>query len=128
MFGIDFKGHPNLANLYLPEPFEGNPLRKAFPLLTREVKPWPGTVDVEGNAREWRRGRTRRRPDGREPGGMTWCWSRTSSATSPRSSVSVELETPDMTLNIGPQHPSTHGVLRLDRQGGRRAGASMSSR
>jgi len=28
-------------------------------------------------------------------------------------SVSVSLETPDMTLNIGPQHPSTHGVLRL---------------
>jgi len=27
--------------------------------------------------------------------------------------VSVELETPDMTLNIGPQHPATHGVLRL---------------
>ena len=27
--------------------------------------------------------------------------------------VSVELQTPDMTLNIGPQHPSTHGVLRL---------------
>ncbi len=27
--------------------------------------------------------------------------------------VSVEIETPDMTLNIGPQHPSTHGVLRL---------------
>ncbi|MET0831659.1 MAG: NADH-quinone oxidoreductase subunit D 1 [Acidimicrobiia bacterium] len=28
-------------------------------------------------------------------------------------SVSVALETPEMTLNIGPQHPSTHGVLRL---------------
>ncbi len=27
--------------------------------------------------------------------------------------VAIELETPDMTLNIGPQHPSTHGVLRL---------------
>lgn len=27
--------------------------------------------------------------------------------------VSVELQTPDMTLNIGPQHPATHGVLRL---------------
>ena len=27
--------------------------------------------------------------------------------------VSIEIETADMTLNIGPQHPSTHGVLRL---------------
>jgi NADH-quinone oxidoreductase subunit D len=27
--------------------------------------------------------------------------------------VSVELQTADMILNIGPQHPSTHGVLRL---------------
>ena len=38
------------------------------------------------------------------------------SGTSPyisEASVSVEIETEDMTLNIGPQHPSTHGVLRL---------------
>ena len=26
-------------------------------------------------------------------------------------SVSVEIETEDMTLNIGPQHPSTHCVV-----------------
>jgi NADH-quinone oxidoreductase subunit C len=48
MFGIDFSGHPNLSALYLPDAFEGNPLRKSFPLLSREVKPWPGKVDVEG--------------------------------------------------------------------------------
>lgn len=48
MFGIDFKGHPHLIKLYLPDGFEGHPLRKSFPLLTREVKPWPGKVDVEG--------------------------------------------------------------------------------
>ncbi|HEX9762704.1 MAG TPA: NADH-quinone oxidoreductase subunit C [Acidimicrobiia bacterium] len=47
MFGIDFDGHPNPVHLYLPESFIGNPLRKSFPLLSREVKPWPGTVDVE---------------------------------------------------------------------------------
>lgn len=48
MFGIDFIGHPRLVKLYLPDGFEGHPLRKSFPLLTREVKPWPGKVDVEG--------------------------------------------------------------------------------
>ncbi len=47
MFGIVFEGHPNLVHLYLPESFIGNPLRKSYPLLSREVKPWPGTVDVE---------------------------------------------------------------------------------
>lgn len=47
MFGIDFHGHPNLINLYLPQAFEGHPLRKSFALGAREVKPWPGTVDVE---------------------------------------------------------------------------------
>jgi NADH-quinone oxidoreductase subunit C len=47
MFGIEFTGHPDLKKLYLVEDFEGNPLRKSFPLLSREVKPWPGTVDVE---------------------------------------------------------------------------------
>ncbi len=48
MFGITFDGHPSLRHLYLPSEFEGHPLRKDFPLLAREVKPWPGLVDVEG--------------------------------------------------------------------------------
>ncbi|MDH3247919.1 MAG: NADH-quinone oxidoreductase subunit C [Acidimicrobiia bacterium] len=48
MFSIDFEGHPYLENLYLPDGFVGHPLQKSYPLLSREVKPWPGTVDVEG--------------------------------------------------------------------------------
>ena len=48
MYGFVFEGHPNLVKLYLPGEFEGFPLRKDFPLLSREVKPWPGLVDVEG--------------------------------------------------------------------------------
>mgnify|MGYP001288732500 CR=1 FL=1 len=31
----------------VPDGFEGNPLLKSYELLTREVKPWPGEVDVE---------------------------------------------------------------------------------
>lgn len=47
MYGFAFTGHPALRHLYLPAEFEGHPLRKDFPLLAREVKPWPGLVDVE---------------------------------------------------------------------------------
>lgn len=47
MFGIVFIGHPNLEPIYLPEGFLGHPLRKTYPLLSRDVKPWPGKVDVE---------------------------------------------------------------------------------
>jgi NADH-quinone oxidoreductase subunit C len=47
MYGFDFVGHPGLRHLYLPGEFEGHPGRKDFPLLAREVKPWPGLVDVE---------------------------------------------------------------------------------
>jgi NADH-quinone oxidoreductase subunit C len=47
MYGFTFLGHPDLSHLYLPGEFEGFPLRKDFPLLARDVKPWPGLVDVE---------------------------------------------------------------------------------
>lgn len=66
MFGIVFAGHPDLSHLYLPEGFLGNPLRKTFPLLSREVKPWPGKVDVETmpeDEEEESEGDTRERPE-----------------------------------------------------------------
>jgi NADH-quinone oxidoreductase subunit C len=47
MYGFVFEGHPGLRHLYLPGAFEGHPLRKDFPLLAREIKPWPGLVDKE---------------------------------------------------------------------------------
>jgi NADH-quinone oxidoreductase subunit C len=42
LFGIRFEGHPNLVKLLLPDEFEGFPLRKDFPMATREAKEWPG--------------------------------------------------------------------------------------
>ncbi|GAC1424212.1 MAG: hypothetical protein NVSMB57_16480 [Actinomycetota bacterium] len=45
LFGIDIAGHPHLVKLLLPEEFEGNPLRKEFSLITRELKEWPGAKE-----------------------------------------------------------------------------------
>jgi NADH-quinone oxidoreductase subunit C len=47
MFGIAFEGHPNLVKLYLPEDFEGYPLRRSFRLASRRFKAWPGAKDEE---------------------------------------------------------------------------------
>jgi NADH-quinone oxidoreductase subunit C len=52
MFGVDFPGHPGLANLLLAPEFEGHPLRKDFVLASRVVKPWPGAVEPGESAAE----------------------------------------------------------------------------
>ena len=52
MFGVVFEGHPQPVKLLLAEPFEGHPLRKDFPLMSREVKPWPGAVEGEEEEEE----------------------------------------------------------------------------
>ncbi|MDP9327646.1 MAG: NADH-quinone oxidoreductase subunit C [Actinomycetota bacterium] len=52
MFGIRFEGHPHPVKLLLSEPFEGHPLRKDFPLMSREAKPWPGAAEGEEEEEE----------------------------------------------------------------------------
>jgi NADH-quinone oxidoreductase subunit C len=36
MYGVKFKGHPNLKRLYMYEEFVGHPLRKDYPLKGRQ--------------------------------------------------------------------------------------------
>ncbi len=74
MFGIEFSGHPNLERIYLPDDFEGFPLRKDYPLRGDTTK-----LMYDGGFK------TKFKPNSRNT----------------------------MVLNMGPQHPSTHGVLRV---------------
>jgi NADH-quinone oxidoreductase subunit C len=52
MFGVQVTGHPRPVKLLLAEQFDGHPLRKDFPLMSREVKPWPGAVEGEEDEEE----------------------------------------------------------------------------
>ena len=122
MYGFVFDGHPALRHLYLPSGFEGHPLRKDYPLLSRVVKPWPGLVDVEAmpggdDADDGRRARRvlQRRPREHRPNPPLPEFDIDPRAfrTLADAQMGVELDTGDMILNLGPQHPATHGTLRL---------------
>lgn len=98
MMGIRFIGHPDLRRILLPDDYaEGHPLRKDFPT---EGRGWRSQFDfiprldeapteqVEFSAEEKRR-----------------------FLSEPDASSGNRRE--ELLLNMGPQHPSTHGVVRV---------------
>ena len=121
MFGVRFEGHPNLKRILLWEGFEGYPLRKDWyePYYEEEKKPfksrWPSPENprpclAEDRVR-WRA--NLQYPQGFDPDPELW---------QPLPEVDVQpgeaigtngLRTDQILLNIGPQHPSTHGVFRM---------------
>ncbi len=90
MFGIRFEGHPNLRRILMPPTWEGHPLRKEHPARATEMEPF--RLPDETQAREQEA--LRFRP---EDWGMK------------RASESSDF----MFLNLGPNHPSVHGVFRI---------------
>ncbi len=84
MFGIDFRGHPDLRRILMPESWVGHPLRKDHPSRATEMAPFTvesalNMLPVDGDLLV---------PlEGEDDGSMV--------------------------LNLGPHHPGTHGVLRL---------------
>ncbi|MEJ2367290.1 MAG: NADH-quinone oxidoreductase subunit C/D [Acidobacteriota bacterium] len=90
MFGLKFEGHPHLKRILMPPTWKGHPLRKDHPARGTEIGPFempPEKEDAEQEA-------LRFRPE-------EWGLKR-------------ESEDSDfMFLNLGPQHPGTHGVLRV---------------
>ncbi|MCO4292644.1 NADH-quinone oxidoreductase subunit C/D [Solitalea sp. MAHUQ-68] len=90
MFGIRFEGHPHLQRILMPLTWQGHPLRKEHPARATEMGPfklWDEKVDTEQAALEFK-------PE-------QWGLQRHSD------------DADFMFLNIGPQHPGTHGVLRI---------------
>jgi NADH-quinone oxidoreductase subunit C/D len=121
MFGIRFDGHPDLRRILLWEGFEGHPLRKDWrepyyedaqkPFSNRWPRPQrPGPRLAEGRVR-W--GRNAQYPAGFDPEG----WQpqpEFAADRMPASKIDLGgLETDQLYLNVGPQHPSTHGVFRM---------------
>lgn len=90
MFGIVFEGHPHLQRILMPKSWAGHPLRKDHPARATEMEPYQLPPDKERAEQETLRFRP-------EDWGMS------------RSRDDADF----VFLNVGPQHPGTHGVLRI---------------
>jgi NADH-quinone oxidoreductase subunit C/D len=90
MFGIVFDGHPHLERLLMPKTWVGHPLRKEHPSRATEMGPYQLPPDKEVAEQEALRFHPEEWGMSRERDGSDFIF-----------------------LNVGPQHPGTHGVLRI---------------
>jgi len=121
LFGIRFDGHPDLRRILMWEGFDGHPLRKDWreAYFEEEGKPfksrWP-----EGSA--WRSEDKNLfhknvdypagfDPEGWVPEGEAALYGGIAKVEIPGDTVGMGTDT--LIVNLGPQHPSTHGVFRM---------------
>jgi NADH-quinone oxidoreductase subunit C/D len=90
MFGIRFSDHPNLRRILLPPTWEGHALRKEHPARATEMEPF----SLSEERQEYEQEALRFHP---EQWGM----------------AEASKDTEFMFLNLGPNHPSVHGVFRI---------------
>ena len=90
MFGITFEGHPHLTRILMPSTWRGHPLRKDHPARATEM----GAFQLPEEKGEEEVRALQFRPE-------EWGMKRSGE------------DTDFMFLNLGPQHPGTHGLLRL---------------
>lgn len=119
LLGIRFAKHPDLRRILLWEGFEGHPLRKDWkePYFEEEVKPfksrWPnGKVERIEDKNPY--GDNLQYPDGFDPEKWIPEGDDAIYKTLKREhGLDSEVDTDRMIINLGPAHPSTHGVFRM---------------
>ncbi len=122
LLGIRFEGHPNLQRILMWEGFEGHPLRKDWreAFYEGDTKPfssrWPGgeVVRAENNNPfgknvDYPAGFN---PEQWTPEGETALYAGIGQVTA-EDADGETLQTDEVVVNLGPQHPSTHGVFRM---------------
>jgi len=121
LLGIRFEGHPDLRRILMWEGFAGHPLRKDWheayyeadekPFKTR----WPeGHISSSEDKNPYRKNVTYPKgfdPDTFEPDNDRSVYE--SLLKDVQSDLKSDLDTDLVVLNMGPQHPSTHGVFRV---------------
>ncbi len=90
LFGIGFEDHPDLRRILLPPTWEGHPLRKDYPARATEMEPY-------------------RLPEAREKAEQEALRFHPEQFGMSRQHDNTDF----MFLNMGPNHPSVHGVFRI---------------
>ncbi|MGB2965737.1 MAG: NADH-quinone oxidoreductase subunit C [Anaerolineales bacterium] len=119
LLGIKFEGHPNLKRILMWEGFAGHPLRKDWreAFYEGEFKPyedrWPegkvSKIEADNPYRENIHYPEGFNPETWIPEGEDLLFKGTTSFEGDEQGIKTE----QMVVNLGPQHPSTHGVFRM---------------
>jgi len=121
LYGIKFTGHPDLRRILMWEGFEGHPLRKDWKeaFYEEDVKPfksrWPDGKHVYAEMKNPFRDNINF-PKNFDPDKWEVTKEEDLYASLERDSTKDEagnMKTDHIIVNLGPHHPSTHGVLRV---------------
>jgi NADH:ubiquinone oxidoreductase subunit D/NADH:ubiquinone oxidoreductase subunit C len=117
LYGVKFAGHPNLRRILLWEGFNGHPMRKDWKeaYYEEEAKPFKSRHPAEGylwheDKLPW--GSNSTYPEGWDPESWQEPVSYVPISQAPHHEAG-ELDTESLVVNLGPHHPSTHGVFRM---------------
>lgn len=119
LLGIKFEDHPNLKRILMWEGFSGHPLRKDWhePYYEDDAKPfgsrWPKGSQVHRAEDVNPFGKNVKYPSDFDPEKWTPEGEAALYSGIAEYEEDDELETQKIAVNLGPQHPSTHGVFRM---------------